>query len=60
MVPIKWLEIPTIRLSDGPNGVRGTRFFDSIPSRCLSNGTAIGAIFDVDLATRIVIISRPI
>ncbi|TID25052.1 beta-glucosidase precursor [Venturia nashicola] len=52
-VPIKRLGIPSIRLSDGPNGVRGTRFFDSIPSGCLPNGTAIGATFDIDLATRI-------
>jgi beta-glucosidase len=47
------LGIPSIRLSDGPNGVRGTRFFDSIPSACLPNGTAIGSTFDIDLAKRI-------
>jgi beta-glucosidase len=51
--PIQRLGIPSIRVSDGPNGVRGTRFFDSIPSACLPNGTAIGSTFDVDLARRI-------
>ncbi|KAL1890713.1 hypothetical protein Sste5346_008037 [Sporothrix stenoceras] len=43
------LGVPTIRLSDGPNGVRGTRFFDSVPSSCLPCGTALGATFDTDL-----------
>lgn len=45
--------IPSIRLSDGPNGVRGTRFFDSVPSSCLPCGTALGATFDSDLLHRI-------
>ena len=52
-VPIPRLGIPSIRLSDGPNGVRGTRFFDSVPSACLPNGSAIGSTFDVGLAQRI-------
>ncbi|RDW64974.1 beta-glucosidase-5 [Coleophoma cylindrospora] len=45
-VPIPRLQIPSIRLSDGPNGVRGTRFFDGVPAACLPCGTAIGATFD--------------
>lgn len=52
-VPIPRLGIPSIRLSDGPNGVRGTRFFDSVPAACLPCGTAIGATFDTNLALRI-------
>ncbi|PVH81577.1 glycoside hydrolase family 3 protein [Cadophora sp. DSE1049] len=47
------LGIPSIRLSDGPNGVRGTRFFDSVPAACLPCGTAIGATFDTELALSI-------
>ncbi|KAH6695146.1 glycoside hydrolase superfamily [Plectosphaerella plurivora] len=47
------LSIPPIRLSDGPNGVRGTHFFDSTPSACLPCGTALGASFDMDLITRL-------
>ncbi|TQN64686.1 putative beta-glucosidase I [Colletotrichum shisoi] len=50
---IERLGIKPIRLSDGPNGVRGTRFFDSTPSACLPCGTAIGATFDVDLVHRL-------
>lgn len=51
--PIERLSIPSIRLSDGPNGVRGTRFFDSTPSACLPCGTALGATFDTEIAERI-------
>ncbi|KAL5315013.1 hypothetical protein ACEPPN_017664 [Leptodophora sp. 'Broadleaf-Isolate-01'] len=47
------LRIPSIRLSDGPNGVRGTRFFDGVPAACLPCGTAIGATFDTELALSI-------
>lgn len=47
------LGIPSIRLSDGPNGVRGTRFFDGVPAACLPCGTAIGATFDTELALSI-------
>lgn len=48
--PVSRLGVPSIRLSDGPNGIRGTRFFGSVPSACLPCGTAIGATFDRDLA----------
>ena len=47
------LGIESIRLSDGPNGIRGTKFFGSVPSACLPCGTAIGATFDAELAVRI-------
>ncbi|KZL76058.1 beta-glucosidase [Colletotrichum tofieldiae] len=50
---IERLGIKPIRLSDGPNGVRGTHFFDSTPSACLPCGTAIGATFDIDLIHRL-------
>ncbi|KAK9452943.1 glycoside hydrolase superfamily [Dipodascopsis uninucleata] len=38
--------IPAIRMTDGPNGVRGTRFFNSIPAACFPCGTALGATWD--------------
>ena len=47
--PIRRLKIPALRLSDGPNGVRGITFFDGIPAACFPCGTALGATFDVDL-----------
>ncbi|THZ94901.1 hypothetical protein D6C82_08027 [Aureobasidium pullulans] len=52
-VPVPRLNIPSIRLSDGPNGVRGTRFFDAVPSTCLPCGTGLGATFDKDLLKRV-------
>lgn len=47
--PLPAHSIPSIRLSDGPNGVRGTRIFDGVSSSCLPCGTALGATFDTDL-----------
>lgn len=32
------LGVPAIRLSDGPNGVRGTKFFNGVPAACLPCG----------------------
>ena len=43
------LKVPSLRLSDGPNGVRGTRFFNGVPAGCLPCATALGATFDTDL-----------
>ncbi|RKL36642.1 putative beta-glucosidase I [Fusarium proliferatum] len=39
--------------ADGPNGVRGTHFFDSTPSSCLPCGTALGATWNTDLIHRL-------
>lgn len=48
-VSVPRLGVPSIRTSDGPNGVRGTRFFNSVPAACLPCATALGATFDADL-----------
>jgi beta-glucosidase len=32
------LNIPRIRVTDGPNGVRGTRFFNGVPAACFPCG----------------------
>nr|ATQ35958.1 beta-glucosidase [Talaromyces piceae] len=52
-VPIPRLDIPSIRCSDGPNGVRGTRFFNGVPAACLPCSTALGSTWDVELLERI-------
>ncbi|KAJ5094622.1 hypothetical protein N7456_010483 [Penicillium angulare] len=52
-VPIPRLNIPSLRMSDGPNGVRGTRFFNGIPAACLPCATALGATWDADLLTQV-------
>ncbi|KAK6462023.1 beta-glucosidase [Scheffersomyces coipomensis] len=48
-VPIDRLDIPSIRVSDGPNGIRGTKFFNSVPSNCFPCGTGLAATFNKDL-----------
>ncbi|CUM53015.1 uncharacterized protein AC631_05777 [Debaryomyces fabryi] len=40
------LNIPSIRFTDGPNGVRGTSFFPGIKSACFPCGTSLGATWD--------------
>lgn len=43
------LNIPSLRMSDGPNGVRGTRFFNGVPAACFPCSTALGATWDIEL-----------
>ncbi|RJE25234.1 hypothetical protein PHISCL_02447 [Aspergillus sclerotialis] len=50
---IKRLNIPSLRTSDGPNGVRGTRFFNGIPAACFPCSTALGATWDTDLLHKV-------
>ncbi|KAI0061708.1 glycoside hydrolase family 3 protein [Artomyces pyxidatus] len=45
--------VPSVRLSDGPNGVRGTRFFNGVPSNCFPSATGLGASFDVDILRQV-------
>ncbi|KAF9464848.1 glycoside hydrolase family 3 protein [Collybia nuda] len=45
--------IPSMRLSDGPNGVRGTQFFNGVPASCFPASTGLGSSFDVDLAVKV-------
>lgn len=41
--------VPSIRFSDGPNGVRGTRFFNGAPAACFPCGTGLGATWNTPL-----------
>ncbi|KAJ3558052.1 hypothetical protein NM688_g1141 [Phlebia brevispora] len=43
------LGIPSVRMSDGPNGVRGSSHFVSTPAQCLPCETCMAATFDPDL-----------
>ncbi|KAJ5526056.1 hypothetical protein N7494_012706 [Penicillium frequentans] len=52
-VPIPRLNIPALRMSDGPNGVRGTRFFNGIPAACFPCATALGATWDAELLSEV-------
>ncbi|KAJ2903543.1 glycosyl hydrolase family 3 N terminal domain-containing protein [Zalerion maritima] len=41
--------VPSLRFSDGPNGVRGTKFFNGIKAACFPCGTALGSTFNKTL-----------
>lgn len=43
------LGIPSLRISDGPNGVRGTKFFNSVATACIPTGTSLGCCWNTDL-----------
>ncbi|RLV89940.1 putative beta-glucosidase I [Spathaspora sp. JA1] len=47
--PIHRVGIPSLRFSDGPNGLRGTKFFNSVPAACFPCGTGLAATFDKKL-----------
>ncbi|ORX35301.1 glycoside hydrolase superfamily [Kockovaella imperatae] len=44
-VPVPRLNIPSIKVTDGPNGARGGSFYKMTPASCLPNATCIGATF---------------
>ncbi|EJD37897.1 glycoside hydrolase family 3 protein [Auricularia subglabra TFB-10046 SS5] len=43
------LGVPAIKVSDGPNGVRGQHFFNGSPAKCIPCATALGATWDPEL-----------
>ncbi|CAE6455954.1 unnamed protein product, partial [Rhizoctonia solani] len=47
--PIKRLGIPSLRLIDGPNGVRGTKSFEGVPAACFPGATGLAASWDTTL-----------
>ncbi|KAI0833346.1 beta-glucosidase [Trametes gibbosa] len=47
------LGIPAVKVSDGPNGIRGNHFFMSTPAKCLPSATGMAATFDTALMERI-------
>lgn len=44
------LGIPAIRTTDGPNGVRGTKFFDGVPAACLPCGMLANVLTSTKVA----------
>ncbi|KAF2648458.1 glycoside hydrolase family 3 protein [Lophiostoma macrostomum CBS 122681] len=45
-LPIEENGVPAIRMSDDPAGIRGTRFFESVPAAAIPCGSALGATWD--------------
>jgi beta-glucosidase len=52
-VPIERLGIPSIRVSDGPNGVRGADGNYGPTSACFPCGSALGATWNAELVQRV-------
>ncbi|KAJ7694074.1 glycoside hydrolase family 3 protein, partial [Mycena rosella] len=50
---ISRLGIPSIRMSDGPNGVRGSSHFVASPAQCLPCATAMASTFDPELIQKV-------
>ncbi|KAJ6482510.1 beta-glucosidase [Mycena sanguinolenta] len=46
---VERLGIPAIKVSDGPNGIRGNHFVNGTPAKCLPAATALGATWDPKL-----------
>jgi hypothetical protein len=47
------LNIPAVKVSDGPNGIRGNFFFMGTPAKCLPCSTALGATWDPELVQEV-------
>lgn len=52
-VAVPELGVPAVRMSDGPNGVRGIQFFNGTPSSCFPSSTGLGSSFDIELAEEV-------
>lgn len=52
-LPEPRLGLPSLRMSDGPNGVRGSRFDERVSAWCTPCGTALAATWDDDLVRRV-------
>ncbi|KAJ3506547.1 hypothetical protein NLJ89_g6807 [Agrocybe chaxingu] len=50
---IERLGVPAVKVSDGPNGIRGNHFFMGTPAKCLPSSTAIGATWDPKLVEEV-------
>ncbi|KAL2751899.1 glycoside hydrolase family 3 protein, partial [Sodiomyces alcalophilus JCM 7366] len=44
--------IPSVRCTDGPNGARGSRYFNPVPALCIPCGTGLGATWNPELIRR--------
>ncbi|KAG6839583.1 hypothetical protein C0991_001270 [Blastosporella zonata] len=50
---IERLGVPAVKVSDGPNGIRGNHFFMGTPAKCLPSATALGATWDTKLVEEV-------
>src|SRR5262245_1156009 len=53
-VPVERLGVPAIKVTDGPNGARGSGgLIGGLPAACFPAGIALAATWDADLVRRI-------
>ncbi|THH09589.1 hypothetical protein EW146_g8641 [Bondarzewia mesenterica] len=50
---VERLKIPAVRMSDGPNGIRGSSHFLPTPAQCLPCATLLAATFDEQLVREV-------
>jgi beta-glucosidase len=51
--PIPRLDIPALKVSDGPNGARGGMFSGGVTAACFPVGSALGASWNPDLVQQV-------
>ncbi|ODN79317.1 hypothetical protein L202_03326 [Cryptococcus amylolentus CBS 6039] len=47
------LGVPSLRLSDGPNGCRGTKFFEGVPAASFPCATGLASSWDIELLDKV-------
>uniref|UniRef100_L2FQX0 beta-glucosidase n=1 Tax=Colletotrichum fructicola (strain Nara gc5) TaxID=1213859 RepID=L2FQX0_COLFN len=47
--PLSQYNVPAVKCTDGPNGVRGSRFFNPVPALCIPCGSGLGATWNSEL-----------
>ncbi|RDW95117.1 beta-glucosidase-4 [Coleophoma crateriformis] len=52
-VPVKRLNVPSLKVTDGPNGARGGSFFDGTSAACFPACVSLAATFNPSIAERV-------
>ncbi|CAE6481260.1 unnamed protein product [Rhizoctonia solani] len=47
------LGVPSLRFTDGPNGARGTKFFEGTPAACFPDATGLASSWDPELLQKV-------
>ena len=50
---VERLDIPPIKVTDGPNGARGGQFRGGVSSACFPEGIALGATWNTELIEQV-------
>ncbi|EUC62976.1 glycoside hydrolase family 3 protein [Rhizoctonia solani AG-3 Rhs1AP] len=51
--PVPRLGVPSLRFTDGPNGARGTKFFEGVPAACFPAATGLGSSWDPEFIQKV-------